>query len=407
MRADQASLRAAGAKHLKLDINKPLFVSPPSAGRKITAGFSYLQRIGKSASIDVWFPKVLQDELNKWIASGQKLGAENFPAEWAAVRQFELLQEAGNYKIYDLKATHLTRTLEDLTRNMRGGGYRVTVATIGGYVDEDNKDELEILDKRLQKRIASLIHMLYMEEQSESINQKSDAILKAGQWDYQTALPHIGVTLGARNLFRPVDGGLRMRRETVLVPGKPHQIIIKGWHSDAGVKNEYDQPLRCVSHSPKDGEYAVACGIYHFSPMQAGCEVTLSYFTRGAGDDAPRKLNGAETKHKLAQHFFDVLNLLPQNHIVHDTAVGLQLPEMINEEEWIYLVDPEDTAFAFNQLMSNLFAPFDKFSLSGLHERADAKSEVKATTEHMRSYGDRLTPEADKFYRDLAALTPQ
>ena len=30
--------------------------SPISAGRKITAGFTYLQRIGKGATFDVWFP---------------------------------------------------------------------------------------------------------------------------------------------------------------------------------------------------------------------------------------------------------------------------------------------------------------------------------------------------------------
>src|SRR5262249_34720644 len=90
-------------------INKPLFVSPAPAGRKVTAGFSFLQRIGKSASIDVWFPHQLKEELDQWIASGRRLGPDNFPAEWAAVREFELLQEAGNYKIYDMDVTHLTR----------------------------------------------------------------------------------------------------------------------------------------------------------------------------------------------------------------------------------------------------------------------------------------------------------
>src|SRR5580658_7880864 len=107
----------------QFSINKPLFVSPPAAGRRITAGFSYLQRIGKSASLDVWFPEVLRRELDALVAQGAKLGPENFPAEWAAVRQFELLQEAGNYKIYDMEASYITRTLSDLARNMRAGGY--------------------------------------------------------------------------------------------------------------------------------------------------------------------------------------------------------------------------------------------------------------------------------------------
>ena len=184
-----------------LSINKPFFVSPPAAGRQITAGFSWLQRIGKSASFDVWFPEALRQALDEMIAEGKALSDAQFPASWAAVRQFELLQEAGNYKIYDLDSTHLTRTLVDLARNMRAGGYRVTVATIGGY-QEGACDELQILDRRLQDRLSHLLHMLYLEEQSQTANDANDADLAAGDWDYRTALPHIGVTLGARDLFR-------------------------------------------------------------------------------------------------------------------------------------------------------------------------------------------------------------
>ena len=89
------------------------------------------------------------------------------------MRQFELLQEAGNYKIYDLDPTRLMRTLNDLTKSMRGGGYRLTVATIGSYVAPEDNDELEILDKRLQERISSFINMLYLEEQSVKLNEEA------------------------------------------------------------------------------------------------------------------------------------------------------------------------------------------------------------------------------------------
>lgn len=308
-------------------INKPLFVSPAPAGRKITAGFSFLQRIGKSASIDVWFPEILKQKLDKWIAEGHKLRPENFPAEWAAVRQFELLQEAGNYKIYDMDTTYITRTLMDLTRNMRAGGYRVTVATIGSYVNKTDKDDLEILDRRLQKRISELIHMLYLEEQSDAMNQTFHEALNQGKWDYQTALPHVGVTLGARDLFRPI----------------------------------------------KD--------------MQ--------------------KLSKAEQKHKFAQQFFDILNLLPQSHIVHDAAIGLQLPELIGENEWIYMAPGDETLQAFNGLLTDLFAPFNGLSMAALDGHENARSEIKGTVQHMRGYGDRLTAESDQFYRSLARLTLQ
>lgn len=308
-------------------INKPLFVSPQPAGRKITAGFSWLQRIGRGASMDVWFPDIFREELDKALSVGGKPGPEHFPAQWAAVRQFELLQEAGNYKIYDMDATYLTRTLVDLVRNMRAGGYRVTVATIGSYVQDNGGDELEILDRRLQDRISRLTHMLYLEEQSEGINAAVDKVLAEERWDYQTALPHIGVTLGARDLF--------------------------------------------------------------------------------AGRTAQAAQSAAGRKHKLAGQFFDILSLLPQKHIVHDTAIGLQLPESIAENEWIYLAESDQTLRAFNALLGDLFSPFDKVKLSGLHERATASSEIKPSVQHMRGYGDRLTPESERFHRDAARYALQ
>ncbi len=159
-------------------------------------------------------------------------------------------------------------------------------------------------------------------------------------WDYRTAIPHVGITLGARDLF---------------FPKKPKR-------------------------KKTDGEKDSGTGPKRFS---------------------------LETKHKLAGHFFDILGLLPQNHIVHDTAIGLQLPESINENEWIYLAQDEDTLRAFNGLMTDLFSPFDGMSLSRLDERADARSEIKSTVQHMRGYGDRLTPESDSFYRNLAQLSLQ
>ncbi|MDX2027636.1 MAG: hypothetical protein SFW62_03255 [Alphaproteobacteria bacterium] len=311
----------------EFSINKPLFISPPPAGRKITAGFTFLQRIGRAANIDVWFPEILKQELDALIKSGAKLGPENFPAEWAAVRQFELLQEAGNYKIYDLKVTDLNRTLLDLARNMRAGGYRVTVATLGSYVDGTDADELEILDRRLQDRIARMIHMLYLEEQSEEINAAMDKKLAAEQWDYQSVLPHVGMTLGAGDLFR------------------------------APVPNA--------------------------------------------------KQIAAVHKQKLAQHFFDILSLLPQRHVVHDTAIGLQLPESIAEQEQTYIAAGDETLLALNQVLNDLFRPHDKISLGKLHEREGAGAEIKSTVQHLRGYGDRLTPDADNFYRRMAQYSLQ
>ena len=236
--------------------HKPLFASPSLAGRRITAGFTYLQRIGKSASIDVWFPDHIKESIDDILARGEKPESADFPAEWAAVRQFELLQESGNHKIYDFDSENLARSLYEFSSHMRAGGYRVTVATIGSYDAMHAGDDLAILDRRLQNRIAHLINILYLEEQSEKINVALAENLRLEKWDYQMALPHVGTVLSARDVFRPARAS---------------------------------------------------------------------------------KLSLADRKHLRARHFFEILSLLPQRHIVHETAVGLQLPESINENQWIYI----------------------------------------------------------------------
>ena len=80
----------------------------------------------------------------------------------------------------------------------------------------------------------------------------------------------------------------------------------------------------------------------------------------------------------------------------------MQLPESINENQWIYIARDGEKVGDFVRLMDNLFAPFNKMSLSELDGRADAKPEIKSMVGHMRGYGDRLRADADHFYRSLA-----
>jgi len=394
---------------------KAMFASPAPAGRRITAGFTWLQRIGKSASFDVWFPDAVHGMVDKILAQGKTPGPENFPAEWAAVRQFELLQEAGNYKIYDLNPEHLMRTLRDITRNMKGGGYRVTVATIGSYAEAELRDELEILDRHLQRRISTFINMLYLEEQSGKINAALKEALRAERWDYQTALPHVGATLGARDLFRPqlaATATMMVKNEAGLIPDDPHRITVdhaEPWVADLGVKYAAsEKSLDRVAANPMRGQYAVAAGVYIFAPGDAWKEVLISYrYGVNAERRSATKLSETDRKHRLARHFFGILGLLPQKHVLHDTAVGLQLPESINENQWIYIAPDGQKVGDFIRLMDDLFAPFNKLSLSEIHGRSDARSEIKGTVGHMGGYGDRLRPDADRFYRDLAHYTAQ
>ena len=290
-----------------------LFESPQPAGRKITAGFTYLQRIGKNANYDVWFPPALKAA---WAAQGAALKAGDFPAQWAAVREFNLFQESGNHKIYDLDPMNLNRAMLDLSRGMRAGGYRLTVATVGGYEACAGTDELEILDQRLHERIAQLIHMLYLEAASDEANAANDARLASRVWGYKADLPYVGKTLGEGVVF---------------------------------------------------------------------------------GTTPARRPRLAQ-----ARQFFEILDALPCAHILHDTAVGLQLPELNGENQWNYIASPEETLAAFNRVLGDLFDKFNGISLGRLHGRADATDEVKASTFHLRGHGDHGLAAAVPFYRQAA-----
>jgi hypothetical protein len=242
-----------------------------------------------------------------------------------------LLQESGNHKIYDLDPATMKRAFLDLSKSMRAGGYRVTVATLGHYAETGSGDELEILDRDLQQRIAQMIHMLYLDTQSDEVNAKNDRKLAAALWDYRTQLPHIAMTLGAQDLFTPTE------------------------EADADQKK----------NKKRGGK-------------------------KGAGDT-----------NRHARRFFDILNHLPQNHILHDTAIGLQLPELNGEHQWNYIAASDATLDSFNRVLNAVFDKFNHISLSQLHEREDATAEVKSSTLHLRGYGDHLN-ENDGFYRQAA-----
>lgn len=279
------------------------FASPEPAGRKIVCGFSYIQRIGKGATTDVWFPKSLHEKVAARVMAGDESVLDEFHVEWAAVRQFELMQEADNFYIYDMKVEHFTRAYEDIMK-MRAKGYRITVITMGHYVAPTDYDELRILDARLQDEIMQIIRMLYLEEQSYLESRVYREALGKGEWDFAQALPHVAMTLGAAGLF-----------------------------------------------ADKTAEKA--------------------------------------RQQRLSQHFFRILELLPQKHVSHDVAVGLAIPEAKSKQDWIYCAPAEYQYTAFQRVLATVFRPFDHVSLGALHERAGAGAEVMPVMHHMRGYGDR------------------
>ncbi|MDX9690104.1 MAG: hypothetical protein EOM37_01740 [Proteobacteria bacterium] len=166
----------------------PLF-PPAQSGHVIEIGYSYLQRIGKNPQSKIWVPD------NK---------PPSFPlaVEWAAVRQFEILQEADNLAIDDLDVMDLKRTFSAL-RRMHAGGYSLTVITLGRYTDQREKDDLALLDLKLQKEIAQLIHFLYLRELSEKATRSLVETVRHFGWNLPQALPHIAKAILAKRMFKP------------------------------------------------------------------------------------------------------------------------------------------------------------------------------------------------------------
>lgn len=80
--------------------------------------------------------------------------------------------------------------------------------------------------------------------------------------------------------------------------------------------------------------------------------------------------------------FFDIMQRLPSKHIVHDTAIGLALPDATKEENWIYLPSGEHRATAFFNALGATMG--------------------EMIVHHMRGYGQRLTPQAADFQRQAA-----
>lgn len=159
------------------------FVAPP-AGRRITACFSYMQRIGKGARTRLFLPDERPME----------------GVEWAAVRQIEILQEAGNLAVDDLEVGDIKRSFQAWAK-MRAGGYSVAVLTLGHYAD--GADDLDRLDQKIQEEITQLINFLYLAAPSEEESGARRAALETGAWDLTENLPGVAMALNERNLFRP------------------------------------------------------------------------------------------------------------------------------------------------------------------------------------------------------------
>ncbi|MDD3181719.1 MAG: hypothetical protein PHD48_02800 [Alphaproteobacteria bacterium] len=188
------------------------FFSAPTTGRRIIAGFSHLQRVGKGTSTNVWFP-----EKEATLDAGQ--------IEWAAVREFDVLQEADNYYIYDMNVSDLKYSYQNIGQ-MRAGGYRISIVTLGRYTAHNDMDDLQILDIKLQEEITRMIHFLYLSELSEQACHKNAAALDANTWCLENNLEHIALTMATKRLYKPQKETLAERTFFDILARLPKHHII-------------------------------------------------------------------------------------------------------------------------------------------------------------------------------------
>ena len=171
-----------------------IFASPAPSGRQIVCSFSYIQRIGRRAAIDVWFPSELHRTIAHRLQAGDKTILTELGVEWAAIREFALVKESDYEE--DFNPERLLKAVRDKTKWRGQDGYRITVVMLGNYGHAGNHDELQIHDERLQKEMTNLIHMLYMEKESHTASDECNRAIRLDDWKCGKILPHVTLHLG-------------------------------------------------------------------------------------------------------------------------------------------------------------------------------------------------------------------
>ncbi len=355
MPKDIGAAARAACSSIWIDPTRAMFASPEPAGRSVVCGLSHLQRIGKGATTDVWFPQVPSADGGTPAWDDPDL-LESLNIEWAAVRQFEIMQEGENIVVENLKVTNFRKAFYRALR-MRGGGYRVTLITLGRYDNVKDQDDLNLLDQRLQETITGLVHMLYLEEESASMSQVVHRALQNDTWSVSDALPHLAATLGAMSLFgRGPSHAQRQKRLT-----EKFVLLLDLLAQNKELRGKAQEATGRTAQ--KRGKRGRAGGL-------------------GGG-------TGGEGAGPL----------------VHDVTVGLSLPQARARKNWVYIPRGEMRFSMFQEAIRNVFQAFDLVNIGALQGREGpvpyASADVTATMGHMRAYGDRGR-DWDDHYRSLA-----
>lgn len=187
--------------------------APDRAGRRILCGFSFLQRIGKAATTSFWFPADSPSHALRDDPKPSRALLRALAPDWAAVLHYDIFRDANNLAIYDLEVDNLNRAYPYLMK-MRGGGYRLSVITLGVYTPGARHDAQKDLDVRLRESIAQLINMMYLQEPSRALTALETAAIAQDRWTLEGSLPHVALTLGAADLFRRQRTSLRTALES-------------------------------------------------------------------------------------------------------------------------------------------------------------------------------------------------
>lgn len=212
-----------------------LMTTDNSAGRTITHGMSYLQRISRGGQMLLWQPPGLQTRPLRFDQ-----------LDWAAVRQVEILQESSAQAIESMEIEEGLRSIREHAM-MRGGGLRMVVITAGTTNHPRADNDQQTFDRTLRERLRSMDRMHWLDDFSR---QAALLVNQAGQ-NLPERLPHIYTTLNAANVFNrthtlPCTDATRFLTAIDSLPqrqGFEHDIMIglKEPRADAHARREFNR----------------------------------------------------------------------------------------------------------------------------------------------------------------------
>lgn len=246
-----------------------------------------------------------------------------FQADWVAIREVDVARQYGNYMIYDMVMEEFNRmkwTHFDHSR-MTDDGYRMVYITMGVYETPTTPrgDELEIFDQELRERVQQIVSIMWDADRGSLLSDALTRQLWFKGWDRRRIAPDIGITLAGAEMFHNT----------------------KDWASST-----YER------HNSMDG-------------WQKYNRVT-------------RRLNFEMTK-----KFLDVVGELRQGNFHSDQVMsGIEIPEFNKINQWIYLADPENKIYLFNNIINAIYSKFDMTAIAQRYGQ-------QATVHHMPTYRNR------------------